>query len=237
MEATTDSIRARPGVRFGAASPTLLLAAAVLFLVSALIQQQASRQGWDLFSSQMAEEAPGADPLEQFAAINRLIGAATGLKVLGILAMAAGVPALPRAAGRRKAAVAGSVAAFLAAGAFAAWAIRALVTGTSGTQTIMAESPFPERMLLLLSLAGLVAAAISWRGSSLPATFACVFLLGSTVLGDFTAAILLAPLLAMFAGDGFFPWNEMVVIASTAAAGLSMLFAVGSLVRRARVAR
>ncbi len=233
MSAINDSSRVTRSVGFHTVSFTLLLGAALLFLASAVIQQRASIQGWEVFNGELSGDGPGVDPQDQFAATARLYSVANWLKVLGMLAMAAGVLALPRVAQKRKAVVAGSVAVVLVAVSFGIHAMLAGDQGSTGIQTLMMDPELPVRMMFLLSLVGLVAAAIWWRGSSLPAMIGCLFLLGSTVLGDFVASSVITPLLYAFAGDGFFPVTEMVVIATTAAAGISMLLAVGSQVRRA----
>jgi hypothetical protein len=60
---------------------------------------------------------------------------------------------------------------------------------------------------------------------------ACVFLIGSTALGGMLAASLIAPLIANGGSHDTTPWTESVVAASTAAAGLAMIFAAGAAVR------
>lgn len=228
MSAINDSSRVTRSSRFRTASFTLLLAAAVLFLASVLIQQRASVQGWEVFSG----DGPGIDPQEQFAATARLFAVANALKALGILAMAAGVLALPRAAHRRRAVVAGSVAAVLVAVSFGIHAMLAAGQGSTGVQSLVMDPALPQRMLFLFCLVGLVAAAIWWRGTCRPAVIGCLFLLGSTVLGEFVANFFLVPLFAGHPWTDSFGWTGILAMASTAAAGISMLFAAGT-VRRA----
>lgn len=232
MSAINDSSRVTRSSRFRTASFTLLLAAAVLFLASVLVQQRASVQGWEVFTGAFSGDGPGIDPQEQFAATARLFAVANALKTLGILAMAAGVLTLPRAAHRRRAVVAGSVAAVLVAVSFGIHAMLAAGQGSTGVQSLVMDPALPQRMLFLFCLVGLVAAAIWWRGTCRPAVIGCLFLLGSTVLGEFVANFFLAPLLAGHPWTDSFGWTGILAMASTAAAGISMLFAAGT-VRRA----
>ena len=234
MSAINDSSPVTRSARFRSAAFMFLLGAAVLLLASVVIQQQASIQRVEMFTGELEGDVPGVDPREQFAATARLYGLSNILKALGILALAAGMLALPRAAGRRRSVVAGSVAAILAAVAFGILAVLAMDEGSTGAQSLVMDPALPLRMLLLLSIVGLVAAALWWRGTSRPAVIGCLFLLGSTVLGDFVANIFLAPLLAGHPWSESFGWTQVLVMGATAAAGISMLFAAGTVRPRAR---
>ena len=217
------------------AALVFFLLAAVLSVVSVVLQQIFWAQSQAIFNEELDGGEASFEALEQqldvLARRNALV---TGLKALGLAAVASGVLAFPRGAGSRRKALAGAVAALFTAVAFIAIELSALVTHTSPVHEVMEESTLVNRMLMLGCMVGLVVAALCWRRVLLPATICCYVLLGSTVLGSFLGSMLFTPLLMTFAPDEFISAQPWILLVSTAGAALAALCAAGTVVRASR---
>jgi hypothetical protein len=222
------------------ASAISSLAAAGLFLGSAVLQLTASLQRWVLFRASSGQYVPEDHlydysfpygPWENIGTSAQLFGAGTLLLALGVLAMAIGVITLPSATAHRGVAVilgtAEIVIAVLVAGSFAISGAHALVSGVTG-----APSPLHQYGAMgWLALFGLILLIVRWGFKSPAAMMACVFLIGSTWLGHFIAAFQIAPILAGYVSHDTTPWTETVMAVWTAVAGVSMIFAAGQAAR------
>ena len=218
-----------------------LLAAAGLFLGSAVLQLVASLQRWVVFSGSRAPDDLSAedhvfdyrfpmDPWESVGSTAELFGAGLLIQALGVLCMAVGVLALSGSAARRsaKAAVLEIVLALLVAGSLGVNGAHALASGAAG-----APSPLQHMEAVgIVGFAGLVALAVLWRRRLPAAMAACLFLLGSSGAGYFVATYLIAPVFAGGISHDTTPWTETVVAASTAAAGLAIIVAARAVARR-----
>lgn len=245
MSAIGDATGRKEIVRLHRASIAGLLAASVLFLVSAVLQHLASLQRWVVLAG---TQIPGdvwiedhrfdysfpVAPWEPIGTAAQLFGAATLIQALGVLAMVVGVLVRPGAAAGRNVnlGLAGVLFAVLVAAAFGIKGAHALISGVDGVPSGLQENVWLVRTLLLLELAGLIALAALWRPRFPAAMAACMFLLGSTVVGEILANYMIAPLFAGYGSHDTTPWFETVVAASTAIAAICMIFAVGSSMRR-----
>lgn len=238
---TIEAFGQHKPARFPSASFILSIAAAGLFLGSAALQVVASLQRWVMFrGSRGSGELSVEDHLfdyafptgtwENIGTTAQLFGAGTLMQALGILAMVFGVLALPRAAGRRS--VVAVVAKIVLAVLVAAWCgltgAHALLSGVTGV-----PSPLQHLWALdMVGFAGLVALGVLLGRRSWAAMAACVFLIGSTWVGYFVAAYLMAPTLAGYTSHDTTPWTETIVAASTVVAGIAMLFFAWATARR-----
>ncbi len=223
------------------ASIISLLAAAGLFMGSALLQLIASLQRWVVFSgSRQLGDISAEDhlfdyyfPFDPWVPVGtaaQLFGIGALIQALGVLVMAVGVATLPNVSERHRgiAAIMVSVEialAVLVAAWFGLHGAHALASGTSGTPSSL------QHLFLLgfVSTDALIALAVLWRNKLWAASVACVFLIGLSLAGYLLATYVIAPLFAGSSHDTA-PWTETVVAASTAAAGIAMLFASGRLV-------
>jgi len=239
------------------ASISGLLAAAILFLGSAALQFIASVQRWTIFRATLDPETLSAedhlydyffplDPWESVGATAQLFGWAALMQAAGVLFMTVGVLAVPpvapvapngrfhiegfaRFTGAGLAIVELSVACLVAAW-FAFIGAHALISGIAG-------SPSPLQDLTTLWLVGFVgpfALGLLWLRRLPGASAACMFLLGSTVVGYFAANFIIAPLFTGGTSHDTTPWMEAVMAASTAAAGIALVFGAGATSRHRR---
>lgn len=216
----------------------VLLAAAVLFLGSAAVQHQASLHRWAVFAaSRPASESFGEDhlydyyfpldPWEQIASTAQLFGAGILVQAVGVLAMASGVLLVPNVAKGRHAMVAvGEFAlVLLIAATFAVLGTHALISGIDGV-----PSPLQNTWTLgYLGFLGLAVLAKLWWRRLPAASAACLFLIGSTLIGYFVSSYVIAPIIAGGTSHDTTRWTETVVAASTAAAAAALILGARTL--------
>lgn len=245
MSATSKTGQSELAVRLPKASVFGFLAAAVLFMASAVLQHLASIQRWVVLRGQR----PGneltvedheldysfpADPWETIGTAAQLFGAATLLQAVGVLAMALGVLAVPRVAPNRIGIVAEPALALLVAAAFAVMGAHALISGINGAPSDLQHSRVLAPLMVWCGFGGLAALAWLWSGMSRAASVACVFLVGSNMFGAAIANFTVAAMIAGYVSHDTTPWLESVVAGTSAAAALAMVFAAGTVVRRYR---
>ncbi|WP_113718938.1 hypothetical protein [Arthrobacter dokdonensis] len=247
MSAINEFVPSRRSVRIHRASIISLLAAASLFLVSAVLQLVASLQRWVAFSGSRAPEDLSVEdhvfdyyfPWEDWEPIGttaQFFGTGILVQSLGIVAMAVGVLVRPGAAALRVTALAltiiESVLVLLVAATFGVVGAHALVSGVTGAASPLQHSESLFRVLTLVGFAGLIALAALWQRRLRAAMAACLFLIGSSLVGYVIATYMIAPVFAGGTSHDTTPGTETVVAASTAAAGIAMLFAVRAVARR-----
>ena len=220
------------------------LAAAGLFLGSAVLQFIASLQRW-VFSDSQARNGVSADdhlfdysfprdPWENIGTAAQFFGAGTLVLALGVLAMAVGVVAMPSAGARPGIVIIVAFAvielalALLVAGGLGINGAHALLSGMTGVPSSLKDSGALgwSGMYWLIILGG------CWLRRSQAAAVACLFLIGATELGYVVAAFMIAPIFAGGISYDTTRWTETVVAASTAAAGVAMLLAARATARR-----
>lgn len=243
MSANDVSHLPRPGDRIDVASFVLSLAAAALFLGSALLQFIASHQRWIVFRGSIAPDEISAEdhlfdydfpsePWESIGTAAQLFGVGALLQALAVLAMAFSVLFLSGEAGPRHDVI--SVAEIMIAVVVSAFfwlcGAHAFVSGVIGAPSLLSSS-WTFWLLELLGIPGLFGLAVLWRRKSPAATSACVFLIGSTLGGYIVANFFIAPIFAGYVSHDTTPWTETVIAVSTAGAGLSMIFAAGMAAR------
>ncbi|GAA1877718.1 hypothetical protein GCM10009715_25550 [Paeniglutamicibacter psychrophenolicus] len=245
MSATNKTGQPELAIRLPKASVFGFLAAAVLFLASAVLQHLGSIQRWVVLRGQrpgnelsvedhLLDYSFPADPWEPIGTAAQLFGAGTLLQALGVLAMAVGVLAVPRVAPNRIGIVTEPVLALLVAAAFAVLGAHALISGINAAPSDLQHSSVLLPLMVWGGLGGMVALAWLWAGMSKAASVACVFLLGSNMFGGAIANFTIAAMIAGYVSHDTTPWLESVVAGSTAAAALAMIFAAGTVVRRYR---
>ncbi|WP_411732392.1 hypothetical protein [Paeniglutamicibacter sp.] len=241
MSAINDSGQLKRTVRPRRASIIWFLAAAVLFLASAALQLAASLQRWVVFSGSRSPEDTSVedhlydysfpfDPWESIGTAAQFFGVGVLILALGVLAMAFGVLGLPGAAGSRS--VIEIVLAILVAASFIMHGTHALVSGVTGAPSELQNTMWLIRTQLLVGLASLIALASLWASRLRAAMAACLFLLGSTIVGEIVANFMIAPMIAGGTSHDTTRWSETVIAASTAAAAVSMLYAIKTVTRR-----
>ena len=224
--------------RFGGTSAIWSLTAAGLFLGSAVLQLVASLQRWVVFRYSRGEfelEDHLYDytipwhPWENIGTAAQFFGAGILLLALGVIAMALGVLAMPRPTTTRHPAVDillgvfDLVLAILVAGWFVISGAHALISGLNNT-----PSPLAQYLTLgWVGVVGVIVLCVRWARRSPAATMACLFLLGSTMLGYFIATYQIAPIFAGYISHDTTPWTETIVAVWTAAAGVAMIVAAG----------
>ena len=218
-------------VRAGRFSTTLSLTAATLFLGSAVLQLHASLQRWVVFRSSLTDGDVSAedhlydytfalDPWVHIGTTAQLFGAGTLVLAVGVVVMALGIVTLPHAAVHPGIAAIEVTIAVVVAGSFGVYGAHAYLSGVAGT-----PSPLQHMgALSLIAPTGLLVLAACWWRRSAAARFACAFLFGSSEVGILLAAFVIAPMFAGGVSHDTTPWTETVVAASTAAAGVAMLF-------------
>lgn len=144
--------------------------------------------------------------------------------------MAFGVLGLPGAAGSRS--VIEIVLAILVAASFIMHGTHALVSGVTGAPSELQNSMWLIRTQLLVGLASLIALASMWGPRLRAAMAACLFLLGSTIVGEIVANFMIAPMIAGGTSHDTTRWSETVIAVSTAAAAVAMLYAIKTVTRR-----
>ena len=218
-------------VRARRVSVAFSLTAAALFLGSSVLQLHASLQRWVGFRGSLSASDLSAedhlydytfalDPWVNIGTAAQLFGAGTVVLAIGVVAMALGVVALPNAAVHPGIAVIEVTVAALVAGSFGVYGAHAYLSGVSGT-------PSPLQSLGSLSLVapvGLIVLAVVWWRRSIAAALACIFLFGASDVGELLAAFVVAPIFAGGVSHDTTPWTETVLAASTAAAGVAMIF-------------
>lgn len=225
----------RPAISLARAPLVLFLLAAMLLVISTVLQQFYFARRLAILSGELQIGDGVFDPMQQIEDLARGNVLVTGLKALGLVALALGVLALPRRnAARRGSALAGAVAAVITAVAFVIFEVSSLSNGTGPVHEVMEDSTLASRMLMLVCMVGLLVAALCWRKVLVPATLCCFLLLGSTVLGSFIGRIVVTPLLMIFASDEFVGPLHWVVLVSTLGAAFAMLCAAGTVFRRSR---
>lgn len=244
MSATEVSGQRKRTVPRQRASIICLLATACLFLAAAILAFIAAFQRWVVFSgSRTPADLSVEDNLFDYSfpygewqnveTAAQLFGAGTLIQSLGVLTMAVGVLAAPGATGARTGiaaitlAVTEGVLAVVVAAFFGFNGAHALISGATGTPSQLQHAI----ALWWIGVVGLAALARLWWHKLTAAATACLCLLGSTFVGYFLATFLVAP---MFFGSSHdtAKWTEAVVAASTAAAGIAMVFAVRDVARR-----
>jgi hypothetical protein len=220
-------------------SVALSLTAAVLFLGSAVLQLHASLQRWVAFRGSLADGDVSAedhlydytfalDPWVHIGTTAQLFGAGTLILAVGVVVMALGIVTLPHAAVHPGIAVIEVTIAVMVAGSFGVYGLHAYLSGIAGAPSSLQHMGG----LSLVAPAGLIVLAACWWRRSVAARFACVFLFGSSEVGILLAAFVIAPLFAGGVSHDTTPWTETVVAASTAAAGISMLFVAQAAIGR-----
>ncbi|MFL4472393.1 hypothetical protein ACIPVK_00125 [Paeniglutamicibacter sp. MACA_103] len=248
MSAINETGQHQLAARLPKAAVAWFLAAAVLFLASALLQHLASIQRWVVLRGQRPGHEPSvedhlldyifpSDPWEPIGTAAQLFGAGTMVQAVGILAMALGVLAVPRVAPNRIGVISETVFAILVAASFFTVGTHALVSRISGVPSTMQDSQGLVAFMVWGGFESLAALAWLWMGMSRGAVAACLFLLGTTLPGSAISNFTIAPMIAGFVSHDTTPWLESVVASSSAAAALAMAFAAWSGVRRHRRAR
>ena len=245
----TVSDQRRRNVRLPWASIVWSLTAAALFFGSAALQIAASLQRWvtfraspqpsvfwaedHVFDYSFPYDSPpyASQPAilwEPIGTAAQVFGIGMLIQALGVLAMAFGVLALPGRVARRRMLVE-VVLALAVATSFGLTGTHALLSGIAGTPSPLQHFGLAAEILMVV---GLIALAALWRSRSIAATVACVFLLGSSMLGYLVANMAIAPIFAGYGSHDTTPWMETVIGASTALAGLAMLAAIWMVARR-----
>jgi hypothetical protein len=228
----------RASVRARRFSVVLSLAAASLFLVSALLQADASLQRWVVFRGSLSADDISAedhlydytfalDPWEPIGTTAQLFGAGTLVLAVGVVAMALGVATLPHAAVHPGIAVVEVAVAVAVAASFGVYGAHAYLSGVAGAPSSLQHMG----ALSLVAPAGLLVLTACWWRRSTAARFACAFVFGSSEVGILLAAFVIAPIFAGGVSHDTTPWTETVVAASTAAAGVAMLFVARTAIR------
>lgn len=218
------------------------LVAGVLFLGSAGLQLAASIQRWVVFSASRTANDISVedhrfdyffpwDPWEPIGTAAELYGTGTVIMAVGLLVMPLGVSTRVRPATDREGvvlrAVSETVLAAVVAGALAIHGAHAVSSGIhgapSGLQIFLAVG--------WVAVAGLITLSVLWRRISRPAAVACLFLIGNTLLGYLVATYGIAPLFTGGSHDTA-AWSETVVAVSVGGAGIAMIIAAATAVRR-----
>ncbi|MBV1780805.1 hypothetical protein KRR55_16955 [Paeniglutamicibacter sp. ABSL32-1] len=241
MSAIKDPARrTRPG-RFTGASTIWLFLAAALFLASATLRLLAAFQRRAAFSSLEPSgialgEGPvpaSFDPTASLEAAARLQAAGIWALALGVAAMAIGVLAVHGPGILRK--VIEMLLALLVAVSLAFQAMNVLTPGTIASSEQMEYSLWLLRTQDLAVFAGLISLACLWGSRLRAAMTACLFLLGSTMLGELLAGFLIAAVLGASATHDMLLHSEAMIAGTVAAAGAALLFAARTTARRSGV--
>lgn len=220
----------------------LLIVAAGLFLASALVQWNASMQRWVTFSGSADPNGPSVEdhmydyylPTEEWVPIGsaaELLGIGLLMTAIGFAVLATAVLMIPDPTKDHIKAVAIISLGFdlllvlATAGLFAWMGLHTLLSGLQGTQSGLLDSGILMQLLLYLGFAAPVILAVRWRNRLPAVSIACVFLLGSTVVGYIVSTYLIAPLIAGMSHDTA-RWTETVIAVSTAAAGIATVYGV-----------
>lgn len=205
----------------------LLLAVAVLQLAASLERWVALSASWTrtdhLIEDHRFDYLYPSDPWESLGTTAQFSGAAFFLLALAILAMARGAVRHPRASDR--------VIASVVAGTFAVDGLHGVLSGVTGSPTIVQYVVDP---LSLVSFIGLVVLAVRWFRSSWPAAIASVLITAITLPGYIVVTFVIAPGITNYQSFDTTPWSETIVAAFVALAALAMLIAasVATLARR-----
>lgn len=225
--------------RRGAVS--ILLTSAVLFTGSAVLQFIASGQRWVVFAGSRAAGDisvedhifdyyfPGGD-WEPIGTAAQFVGAGILISAFGILVMAIGMlltPGAPRG-WRTPIAAAELVLATAIAASLGVGGAHALISGFNGAPSALQD----YLALSHVGFFGLIALALLWLRRLPAATAACLFLLGSTLVGYLVSTFLIAPLIAGETSHDTTRWTETVVAATTAGAAVTAGIAARRVARR-----
>ncbi|MBB5640633.1 hypothetical protein [Cryobacterium roopkundense] len=229
MTAISSPEQETPSVRFRRVSAGWSLAAAGLFVGSAVLQLLASLQRWvGLSGSGTLSDVSiedhrfdyfyPADPWENVGTAAQLFGA-------GLLLLALGILVMTRAAAPRDGHLERMLA-LLVASSFGIHGAHALVSGAIGAPTPLQYLPV-QMLLSLIGFVGLVAVGARLLRVSRAASVACVLLVAVTLPGYIVATFQIAPVIAGYQSYDTTPWTETILAASTAAAGVALAIAAG----------
>jgi hypothetical protein len=212
----------RPAVSWFVIAGALYLGAAGLQLVAAIerwavLRATGTRSGISIEDHLFDYSYPAA-PWESLGSTAQFFGAGVLILASGLLAMARAVPNSNGAFQR--------VLVIMVAVAFSATGAHALISGVVGAPTVLQFLPL-RLLLSLVECVGLILLSVRWLKPAWPASVACVFLLGNTILGDLLASVHIAPKIVGYQSHDTTPWTEAVVAVTTAAAGLVLLIAAG----------
>jgi len=216
--------------RRGAGAVGWSLAAAVLLLASAALQQVASLERWVVARDTWTRNDVSVednlfnyfwptDPWESLGTTAQLYGVGALLLAIAVLAMARAA----RAAEDRDTGIERTLVS-VTAGSFAVTGLHALVSGIVGEPTPLQYVALPL-LAGLVGCVGLVILGVRWMWASTATSLACALLLGSTLPGYWVAAYLITPALTGYFSYDTTPWTETVVAATTGAGGIAMIVA------------
>lgn len=225
---------------------SLLVLAALLFLVSAILQLNASIQRWVTFTNSQAPTSLSvednlydyfvpSDPWVPIGTAAELLGIGLLLIALGFALMAAAVFLVPstRPKSNARAAILWGILdlsfIILATAGFATMGWDNLQAGLSGSAPVLTEPDsltiglFLGYLLALITMIAPIVLAIRWHERLVPASISSLLLFGCTLIGYLIASFFIAPLFFGTSSDTT-RWSEAVVAISTGAAAFATAY-------------